>query len=490
MKIYFLKSDNIHCKRSLVPPFFSSRPVRPWASLLQRIAGSTFLGGIVIVLASCGGGGSGGGAALPSFPVASQQQQQAPANYKISGVVSGLDGESIVLKNSGGDDLVVASDGRFSFNTPIVEGGDYAVSVGARPLWKLCAVSNAVGKAVSEVSNVAITCSVALAQVTTLAGTGGPGSGNGNGASASFKFPYGVAFDSGGNLYVSDLGNSLIRKITPDRDVTTFAGSGQRGADNGPSPLATFSNPYSTAVDSVGNVYVADYYNHQIRKISPANDVTTLAGSMVAGSTDGKGSAASFRYPTGVAVDAKDNVYVADYENNLVRKITSAGEVTTLAGSGAMGSKDGVGKDATFNRPVSVAVDVGGNVYVGDYDNYMIRKITPTGSVTTLAGSGTPGSADGIGRSASFSNPAGVTVDANGSVYVADSDNQLIRRIGPTGVVTTLAGSVGKYGAVDGIGGVALFKTPFSLAIDGSGTIYVADTFNHLIRKITPMPTP
>ncbi|MGO4395254.1 NHL repeat-containing protein [Variovorax sp. M-6] len=487
MNIYSLKAESLY-RRFQVQPCFSNAPARPWASLLRSTAGSTVLGSIVIVLASCGGGGSDGGGAFPIVPAASPQQE-APATYTIGGTVAGLEGASIVLKNNAGDDLVVTSDGRFSFTTPVVMGADYSVSVSSHALWQLCAVSNATGKVESEVSNVTITCSVALAQVTKLAGTGSPGSANGNGSAASFKLPFGLALDSSGNIYVSDWSNQLIRKVSPTRDVTTFAGSGQIGSDNGPALSATFSSPYSTAVDSIGNVYVADYANNQIRKISPASEVTTLAGSLTAGSSDGKGSAASFSNPTGVAVDANDNVYVADFENNLIRKINSLGEVTTLAGSGAAGSKDGVGADATFDGPVSVAVDARGNVYVGDYLNNMIRKITPSGSVTTLAGSRTEGSADGIGSAASFSNPAGVAVDANGSVYVADSGNHLIRRIGPTGIVRTLAGSAGQYGSVDGTGTSASFKTPFSLAIDGNGTIYVADTYNHLIRKITPTPS-
>ena len=219
-------------------------------------------------------------------------------------------------------------------------------------------------------------------------------------------------------------------EITPE--VTTFAGSGSAGSADGTGTAASFYKPSGVAVDGSGNVYVAEYYNHLIRKITSAGVVTTLAGSGSAGSANGTGTAASFYRPYGVAVDGNGNVYVADYYNHLIRKITSAGVVTTLAGSGSQGSADGTGTAASFYNPSGVAVDGSGNVYVADRSNHLIRKITSADVVTTLAGSGSQGSANGTGTAASFTLPYGVAVDASGNVYVADSGNNLIRKIATT----------------------------------------------------------
>ncbi len=215
---------------------------------------------------------------------------------------------------------------------------------------------------------------------------------------------------------------------------------------------------------------------------------TTLAGQASIGSADGTGSAARFYYPAGVATDSSGNVYVADRSNSTIRKITPAGVVTTLAGlAGYQGSADGTGSAARFYYPFGVATDSSGNVYVADGGNDTIRKITPAGVVTTLAGlAGITGSADGTGSAARFYNPAAVATDSSGNVYVADTVNYTIRKITPAGVVTTLAGLAGSYGSADGTGSAARFYYPFGVATDSSGNVYVADTDNHTIREITP----
>jgi len=323
--------------------------------------------------------------------------------------------------------------------------------------------------------------------VTTLAGTAGQiGSADGTGAAASFWYPEAVAVDGAGNVYVADRNNATIRKVTPAGVVTTLAGSaGQNGSADGTGAAASFSYPSGVAVDGAGNVYVADSDNNTIRKVTAAEVVTTLAGSVgLSGSADGTGAAARFSYPTGVAVDGAGNVYVADYYNDTIRKVTPAGVVTTLAGTaGQYGSADGTGATARFSYPTGVAVDGAGNVYVADSDNNTIRKVTPAGVVTTLAGSsGQRGSADGAGAAASFYNPTGVAVDGAGNVYVADTDNYTIRRVTPAGVVTTLAGTAGQYGSADGTGATARFSYPSGVAV-GAGNVYVAD---QTIRKVTP----
>jgi len=270
-----------------------------------------------------------------------------------------------------------------------------------------------------------------LDQVTTLAGSGTIGFAGGFGVDAQFGFPGGVAVDGAGNMYVADTNNNQIRKITAAGEVTTLAGTGVAGFNNGPVAAAQFRNPGGVAVDGAGNVYVADTSNDRIRKITAAGEVSTLAGSGTFGFVDGFGVNARFGAPGGVAVDGAGNVYVADSGNNRIRKITAAGQVTTLAGDGTAGFADTAPSVAArFSFPGGVAVDGAGNVYVADTANHSIRKITATGQVTTLAGNGTTaGIVNGTGVNARFNNPYGVAVDGAGNVYVADASNRRIRKI-------------------------------------------------------------
>ena len=310
--------------------------------------------------------------------------------------------------------------------------------------------------------------------VSTLAGGGTP---------AEFNWPYGVAVDASGNVYVGDTSNHRIRKITLGESgvsVSTFAGGGTS---------AEFSVPRGVAVDSSGNVYVADTNNHRIRKITLGESgvsVSTLAGG---------GTPAEFSFPKDVAVDASGNVYVADENNYRIRKITPERVVSTLAGTGESGSADGAGTTAAqFSLPNGVAVDASGNVYVADQQNHRIRKITPAegggeSTVSTLAGS-IEGFSDGAGTDAQFKYPNDVAVDAEGNVYVADQFNHRIRKITPEGVVSTLAGSgttdkgIPGGGFKDGVGRSARFNSPTGVAVDAEGNLYVADRTNNRIRKI------
>jgi streptogramin lyase len=251
---------------------------------------------------------------------------------------------------------------------------------------------------------------------------------------------------------------------------------------------ASFNLTTGIATDSTGNVYVANSHN-TILKITPAGIVMTLAATPdMRGHADGIGSAASFVYPIGIATDSAANVYVVDKISNTVRKITPAGVVTTLAGTaGITGHADGIGGNASFSGPVGVATDNAGNVYVADYGNDTIRKIAPNGAVTTLAGTaGTAGNADGIGANASFSTPYGIATDSAGDVFVAEMSSHTIRKITPAGVVTTLAGKAGEPGRANGIGADASFTFPRGVATDKAGNVYVADYGNDTIRKVTP----
>jgi hypothetical protein len=334
--------------------------------------------------------------------------------------------------------------------------------------------------------------------VTTLAGLAGYGNTDGTGSDARFYYPFGLAVDNAANVYAADRDNNTIRKMTPTGAVTTLAGLPEiTGSTDGMGIDALFNLPQDVTVDSAGNVYVADTFNHTIRKVTPAGVVTTLAGlAENPGSADGTGSVARFNYPYGVAVDSAGNVYVADSANHTIRKVTPVGVVTTLSGrAGITGSVDGTWSTARFNYPTGVAVDSTDNVYVADWGSSTIRKMTPGGMVTTLAGlAGGFGSADGTGSNARFNGPYGVGVDIAGNVYVADTFNNTIRKVTPAGVVTTLAGNAtitdqrGKPlgGYADGTGTKVRFSHPSSVAVDGAGNVYVADMFNHTIRKGYP----
>ena len=264
---------------------------------------------------------------------------------------------------------------------------------------------------------------------------------------------------------------------------------GGPGTADGPRATARFFDPVSVAADSAGNIYVADSQNYTVRKITPAGSVSTLAGLAGSyGSADGAGAAARFKDPWGIATDSAGNVYVADSGNSTIRKITPAGVVSTLAGlAGSTGSADGTGSAARFNIPWGVATDNTGNVYVADTDNSTIRKITPAGVVSTFAGTaGAGGAVDATGAAARFNSPFGLATDSAGNVYVADTFNYTIRKITPAGSVSTIAGLAGSSGSADGTGTAARFAWPESVVTDGAGNVYVADTYNYTIRKVTP----
>jgi hypothetical protein len=352
----------------------------------------------------------------------------------------------------------------------------------------------------------------------TLAGKAGvAGSADGTGSAARFNGPAGVAADTNGNVYVGDVNNNTIRKVTPAGVVTTLAGrAGYAGSVDGTNNAARFYGPGVVAMDNVGNIYVSDNLNYTIRKLTPVGTnwvVTTLAGKAgFPGSADGTNSAARFYNPGVGSVDSAGNVYVADISNHTIRKLTPVGTnwvVTTLAGlPGVAGSADGTNSAARFHSPWGATLDSAGNLYVGDQDNGTIRKVTPIGTnwvVTTLAGlPGVRGYADGTNSTARFWDACGVTVDSAGNLYVGEYGNCTIRKVTPVGtnwVVTTLAGVGGTDasgnplhpGSADGTGAAALFNRPSSVAMDSADELYVADFSNNTIRKgfpATSVPPP
>ena len=321
--------------------------------------------------------------------------------------------------------------------------------------------------------------------VTTLAGVAGQyGFVDGTGSAARFGNLQGITIDPAGSLYVAD--TSTIRKISTMAVVSTLAGVAvQTGSIDGTGGSARFNSLNGITTDSSGNAYVADGRNQTIRKITRGAVVSTFAGVAALG---GFPSATDvFNLPNGVASDSAGNLYVADTNNAAIRKVTPAGVVSTLAGAntGTTGSADGIGAAAQFKSPTAIATDSTGTVYVADTGNFTIRKITAAGVVTTLAGTvGLPGSADG--NLSQFGSPGGLVVDTAGNVYVADAGNQTIRRITPAGIVSTVAGATGQMGSADGAGSTARFNHPSGLAIDSSGNIYIADGNNDTIRKMTP----
>ena len=277
--------------------------------------------------------------------------------------------------------------------------------------------------------------------VTTIAGSGTAAFADGTAGSA-FWAPSGMAVDASGNVFVGDYSNNRIRKVTPGGAVTTLAGGGTGAFTDGTGANASFTTPKGVAFDVSGNsLLVADQGNHRVRSVSPGGVVTSLAGSGSAAFANGIGTGASFNNPYAVAVDTSGICIVTDTFNHRICRVTPGGVVTTLAGSGVGGFADGTGAGASFNTPSCVAIDAGGVAFIGEAWNHRIRRVTPGGVVTTLAGSGSGAFADGTGASASFNAPRGAAFDASGNLFVADSGNNRIRRVTPGGVVTTRAGS-------------------------------------------------
>ncbi|MPR35737.1 hypothetical protein GBK04_20875 [Cytophagaceae bacterium SJW1-29] len=331
--------------------------------------------------------------------------------------------------------------------------------------------------------------------INTVAGTGNPGfSGDGGPAtSASLGSPYGVTADGTGNIYVADQYNHRIRKISSSGAISTIAGNGTAGfsGDGGAATNASLSAPARVALDGSGNLYIADQNNNRIRKVSTNGIISTIAGNGTAGFAGDGGAAinASLAAPTGVAVDESGYIYIADRDNNRIRKVGNDGIISTFAGNGVagVGGDGGTATIAGLYAPTDVAVDGSGNVFIADRDNSRIRKVTTNGIINTVAGNGGTGfSGDGgSATSATLTSPSAVTLDISGNLFIADGGNFRIRRVDASGIISTVAGN-GIYG-FSGDGGDATsakLTFPSGIATDGMGNLYIADTDNHRIRKL------
>jgi hypothetical protein len=322
------------------------------------------------------------------------------------------------------------------------------------------------------------------AVVSTLAGSDTPGFAEGPAASAQFLELDGVAVDSAGVVYVAS--NGGVRTIAPDGIVRTLAETGLKPTGPEGSPQVFVAT--SVAVDQAGVVYATNSFAGTLWKILQDGTVLNLAGGETpeaGGFADGPAGAALFHSPSGITAGPDGTVYVADTNNNRVRKVAPDGTVTTFAGSGTAGYADGPASSAQFAFPTGVAVDSGGVVYVADHNNSRVRKVAPDGTVTTLAGSGVAGYADGPAASAQFRAPYAIAVDTVSAVYVADEADNRIRKISPDGTVTTLAGS-GVRGFADGPAATAQFDVPEGVAVNAAGIVYLADKHNFRVRMIVP----
>ncbi len=345
--------------------------------------------------------------------------------------------------------------------------------------------------------------SIAVDIITTIAGNGTVAYNGDNIAatSATLKGPRGVALDSSGNVYFTDYSNQRIRKITVSTGmISTVMGNGTAGysGNNGPATSAMVYNPWGISIDSSDDIYVTDMFNNRIRKTTVSTGiVTNLAGSSSVTSysgDNGQATSATFSRPRSVAVDTSGNVYIADTGNNRIRKITiSTGVLTTVAGSSTSGSftgDDGAATSATLNGPYSIVLDSSGNMYIADRSNNRIRKVTTTGIISTIAGTGSASYSgdNGAPTSATLNGPRGLALDSSGNLYISDQTNHRVRKItSSTGLITTIAGSStsGGFGGDRDAATSARLYTPSNTAVDSSGNVYIADVDNQRIRKVT-----
>ena len=314
-------------------------------------------------------------------------------------------------------------------------------------------------------------------------------------SSAALSQPNQVTIDMAGNIYVAECGNHVIRRISKDGTISLVAGNHHGGysGDGGAAINASLNAPSDIAIDNSGNIYIADGWNNRIRKINPLGIIFTIGGTGLRGSRGDNGAAsrATFNFPIALALDHLGNLLVVERAGNRVRKISPGGIVTTLAGTGEAGfsGDGGQAQKAQINDPTDIAVDSKDNIYIADLGNNRIRKISSTGVISTFAGTGFAGYSDdgAMATECRMYRPYGVFIDGHDNVYYSDNENALIRKIDTKGIVTTLSGTPGK-GGYSGDGGPALkgkIFNPGGIALDNSGNLFIADFGNNAVRKIT-----
>jgi hypothetical protein len=325
-------------------------------------------------------------------------------------------------------------------------------------------------------------------------GTGGFAGDGGAATSASLDNPYGVTLDAAGNLYIADLLNHRIRKVATDGTISTVAGNGSTtfAGDGGAATSASLSEPVDVALDAAGNLYIADENNHRIRKVTTDGIISTVAGSDTAGFAGDGGAAtsASLTRPRSVTLDAAGNLYIADSRNHRIRKVATDGTISTVAGNslaGGFAGDGGAATSASLKYPRGVTLDAAGNLYIADQFNHRIRKVATDGTISTVAGNGTPTFAGdgGAATSASLNTPSAVSLDAAGNLYIADFNNHRIRKVDTDGIISTVAGNdTPGFAGDDGAATSASLYRPSGVTLDAAGNLYIADNGNNRIRKL------